>query len=39
VKVAEHIFASGLAGVTEPPDLQAFIHAQLYKPEYAGSAQ
>jgi malate dehydrogenase (oxaloacetate-decarboxylating)(NADP+) len=39
VKVAEHIFARGLAGVAEPSDVQAFIQSQLYKPEYGGSAQ
>jgi malate dehydrogenase (oxaloacetate-decarboxylating)(NADP+) len=37
VKVAEHIFARGLAGVAKPSDVRAFIEAQLYKPEYDGS--
>jgi malate dehydrogenase (oxaloacetate-decarboxylating)(NADP+) len=39
LKVAEYIFAQGLAGVAKPADLQAFIQAQLYKPEYDGAAQ
>jgi malate dehydrogenase (oxaloacetate-decarboxylating)(NADP+) len=34
VKVAENIFARGLAGVEKPRDVQAFVEAQLYKPEY-----
>ncbi len=33
-RVAEVIFARGLAGVAQPADLDAFINAQVYKPEY-----
>jgi malate dehydrogenase (oxaloacetate-decarboxylating)(NADP+) len=33
-RVAEVIFARGLAGVPEPADLDAFIESQVYKPEY-----
>ena len=35
VKVAETIFARGLAGVERPGDVRKFLEAQLYKPEYA----
>ena len=34
VRVAEIIFARGLAGVKEPKELGAFIESQVYKPEY-----
>jgi malate dehydrogenase (oxaloacetate-decarboxylating)(NADP+) len=34
VKVAETIFAQGLAGVEKPAVVRQFIEAQLYKPEY-----
>jgi malate dehydrogenase (oxaloacetate-decarboxylating)(NADP+) len=34
VRVAEVIFARGLAGVKEPKELGAFIESQVYKPEY-----
>jgi malate dehydrogenase (oxaloacetate-decarboxylating)(NADP+) len=34
VKVAEAIFARGLAGVEKPADVRRFVEAQLYKPEY-----
>jgi malate dehydrogenase (oxaloacetate-decarboxylating)(NADP+) len=33
-RVAEVIFARGLASVKEPQDLGAFIESQVYKPEY-----
>ena len=33
-RVAEVIFARGLAGTPEPADLDAFIESQVYKPEY-----
>ncbi len=33
-RVAERIFAEGLAGAERPLDLSAFIEMQLYKPEY-----
>ena len=33
-RVAEVIFARALAGVAQPADLDAFINAQVYKPEY-----
>ncbi len=33
-RVAELIFARGLAGVTHPADLRAFIESRMYKPEY-----
>jgi len=33
-RVAQVIFALGLAGVPEPPDLRAFINARTYKPVY-----
>jgi malate dehydrogenase (oxaloacetate-decarboxylating)(NADP+) len=35
-KVAEVIFARGLAGAVKPADVRRFIESQLYKPEYAG---
>ncbi len=35
LRVAEVIFARGLAGVEQPADLRRFIADQLYKPEYA----
>jgi malate dehydrogenase (oxaloacetate-decarboxylating)(NADP+) len=35
VKVAETIFARGLAGAEKPGDVRTFVEAQLYKPEYA----
>jgi malate dehydrogenase (oxaloacetate-decarboxylating)(NADP+) len=34
VKVAETIFACGLAGVEKPADVRKFIEGQFYKPEY-----
>ncbi|MEA2609074.1 MAG: hypothetical protein QOJ75_1317 [Chloroflexota bacterium] len=34
VKVAETIFARGLAGVEKPADVRKFIEGQSYKPEY-----
>jgi malate dehydrogenase (oxaloacetate-decarboxylating)(NADP+) len=34
VKVAENIFARGLAGVEQPADVRKFVEGQLYKPEY-----
>ena len=34
VKVAETIFAWGLAGVATPADVRQFVEAQFYKPEY-----
>jgi malate dehydrogenase (oxaloacetate-decarboxylating)(NADP+) len=33
-RIAEVIFAQGLAGANEPEDLGAFIESQVYKPEY-----
>jgi malate dehydrogenase (oxaloacetate-decarboxylating)(NADP+) len=33
-RVAEVIFARGLAGVPEPADFDAFIDSQVYRPEY-----
>jgi malate dehydrogenase (oxaloacetate-decarboxylating)(NADP+) len=33
-RVAEKIFADGLAGVPPPQDLQAFIQSHVYQPEY-----
>jgi len=33
-RVAEVIFASGLAGVAQPGDLRGFIQSQVYRPEY-----
>jgi hypothetical protein len=35
VKVAETIFARGLAGAGKPADVPEFIEGQLYKPEYS----
>ena len=35
VRVAEAIFARGLAGVPKPADMAAFIASHMYKPEYA----
>jgi len=34
VKIAEQIFASGLAGVEWPKDIQAFIKSKMYIPNY-----
>lgn len=34
-RVAEVVFAEGLAGIEPPRDLRAFIEAQVYKPEYS----
>jgi malate dehydrogenase (oxaloacetate-decarboxylating)(NADP+) len=34
VKVAETIFAGGLAGVEKPKDVRKLIEGQLYRPEY-----
>jgi malate dehydrogenase (oxaloacetate-decarboxylating)(NADP+) len=33
-RVAELVFARGLAGVPRPKDIHSFIKSQLYKPEY-----
>jgi malate dehydrogenase (oxaloacetate-decarboxylating)(NADP+) len=33
-RVAQVIFAQGLASVAEPADLAAFIRARIYEPEY-----
>ncbi len=33
-RVAEVVFARGLAGIEKPKDLRAFIDSQLYRPEY-----
>jgi malate dehydrogenase (oxaloacetate-decarboxylating)(NADP+) len=38
VRVAEAIFARGLAGVAKPKDMAAFIASHMYKPEYAPAA-
>jgi malate dehydrogenase (oxaloacetate-decarboxylating)(NADP+) len=38
VRVAEALFALGLAGVTKPKDLNAFIAAHTYTPEYRNVA-
>ena len=38
VRVAEAIFARGLAGVSKPADMAAFIASHMYKPEYAPAA-
>jgi malate dehydrogenase (oxaloacetate-decarboxylating)(NADP+) len=38
VRVAEAIFARGLAGVPKPADMTAFIASHMYKPEYAPAA-
>jgi malate dehydrogenase (oxaloacetate-decarboxylating)(NADP+) len=35
VRVAEAIFACGLAGVPKPANMDAFIASHMYKPEYA----
>ena len=35
VRVVEHMFDSGLAQVKRPPDIRAWIEAQLYVPTYA----
>jgi malate dehydrogenase (oxaloacetate-decarboxylating)(NADP+) len=35
VRVAEAIFARGLAGVPKPANIDAFIASHMYKPEYA----
>jgi malate dehydrogenase (oxaloacetate-decarboxylating)(NADP+) len=37
-RVAEEIFARGLAGVAKPNNLRAFLESKLYKPEYANFA-
>jgi malate dehydrogenase (oxaloacetate-decarboxylating)(NADP+) len=34
VRVAEILFARGLAGVEQPADVRRFVEAQLYRPEY-----
>jgi malate dehydrogenase (oxaloacetate-decarboxylating)(NADP+) len=34
VKVAETIFAQGLAGAEKPASVRKFVEAQLYTPEY-----
>jgi malate dehydrogenase (oxaloacetate-decarboxylating)(NADP+) len=34
VKIAEEIFASGLAGIDRPKDLRKFIKSKMYVPEY-----
>jgi len=34
VKVAEQVFSSGLAGVTRPEDIRAFIESKMYVPDY-----
>lgn len=34
VRVAEHIFDSGLAGVSKPENIRAFIESKMYIPEY-----
>lgn len=34
IRVAKLVFDSGLARVERPDDLEAFIRAQVYKPEY-----
>jgi hypothetical protein len=36
--VCEVIFDRGLAGGDKPSDVQAFVEAQLYKPEYPNLA-
>lgn len=33
-RIAEVIFARNLSSVEKPQDLEAFIHSQVYKPEY-----
>lgn len=38
VRVAETIFARGLAGVSKPADMAAFIASHMYKPEYVPAA-
>jgi malate dehydrogenase (oxaloacetate-decarboxylating)(NADP+) len=38
VRVAEAIFARGLAGVVKPKDMAAFIASHMYKPEYVPAA-
>lgn len=35
-RIAEIVFARGLAGVDEPKELRGFIESQLYHPEYPG---
>jgi malate dehydrogenase (oxaloacetate-decarboxylating)(NADP+) len=34
VRVAEHIFDSGLAGVSKPENIRAYIESKMYIPEY-----
>ena len=34
VRVAEHIFDSGLAGVSKPENIRTFIESKMYIPEY-----
>ncbi|HLG39429.1 MAG TPA: NAD-dependent malic enzyme [Chitinophagaceae bacterium] len=34
VRVAEHIFDNGLAGIQKPPDLESFIRCKMYHPRY-----
>ena len=36
-RVADLVFARGLAGVKRPEDLHGFMQAQLYRPEYAAA--
>jgi len=38
VRVAEAIFARGLAGVAKPADMAAFIASHMYTPEYPAAA-
>jgi malate dehydrogenase (oxaloacetate-decarboxylating)(NADP+) len=38
LRVAEAIFARGLAGVAKPANMAAFIASHMYKPEYAPAA-
>ena len=33
--VAKIAFDKGFAGVAEPPDVLAFVRAQMYEPQYA----
>jgi malate dehydrogenase (oxaloacetate-decarboxylating)(NADP+) len=37
VKVAETIFARGLAGIDRPPDMRKLIEGAIYRPEYTSS--
>jgi len=36
VKVAEVIFARGLAGLAKPADVRRFVESQIYTPDYSG---